>query len=206
MKGVFITGTDTDIGKTVVAAWLMRHWNWNYWKPVQSGTIDATDPDTMASLTGFDEARILPATYTLSKPLSPHASAAIDGVKIELERFHPPASDRPLVVEGAGGVLVPLNDKDMVIDLMARLALPTIVVARSGLGTINHTCLTLEALRRHYIRIAGVIMVGEANPGNKQAIEHYGQTKVIAEIPVLDKVDAPSILSLTPPPPPESVL
>ncbi len=200
MSGVFITGTDTDIGKTVVAAWLVHHWQAAYWKPIQSGTEDATDPEVIESLVSLTSERLFPTTYTLSKPLSPHASSEIDGIRIDLDCFDLPISSHPLVVEGAGGVLVPLNDQDLVIDLMVKLALPVMVVARSGLGTINHSLLTLSALRERGLDILGVVMVGEKNESNRQAIEKYGAIKVIAEIPILNEISKQSIAALAPPP------
>ena len=180
---LFVTGTDTNIGKTVVSAILTKGLNASYWKPVQSGIADGTDSDWLQKATGCDPSRIHPERHRLEEPLSPHAAAHIDGVEIKLSDFSLPGNDSgALVVEGAGGILVPLNDNDLMIDLMEYLALPVLVVARSGLGTINHTLLTLRQLRAQKIPVCGVVMNGPKNDSNRQAIEHYGQVAVIAEV------------------------
>ncbi len=202
----FVTGTDTEIGKTVAAAWLVLHLNANYWKPVQSGIEDLTDAQAIRELTGCDDDRIFPCAYELNEPLSPHESAKRDDVTIQMDRFELPASERPLVVEGAGGLMVPLNDKDFMIDLIQQLGIPSILVARSGLGTINHTLLSLEALRSRELPVAGVIMVGEKSPHNRQAIEEYGQISVLAEIPHLETLNRDSLLDIKPEPVFETLL
>ncbi len=186
MIGAFVTGTDTGIGKTWVSAWLVRSWQADYWKPVQSGTLDGCDAEVIRRVA--PEAEIHPSAHSLPEPLSPHEAARLAGVTIRLGDFQPPPTVRPLVVEGAGGVLVPLNATDLMIDLMGRLGLPVVVVARSGLGTINHTLLTLEALRRRGLEPAGVILNGPSNPANRQAIEHFGRIAVVGELPRLDGV------------------
>ena len=178
--GVFVTGTDTGIGKTLVAACLVRAWGATYWKPVQTGGDD--DTATVVRLTGMS---FIPPRHTLQAPLSPAAAAAAEGVRLTLEDFALPAVAGPLVVEGAGGVLVPLTHRHLMIDLMARLGLPTLVVARGTLGTINHTLLTLEALRARGLAVAGVILNGPAAAGNRAAIESFGRVRVLAEIPPL---------------------
>lgn len=202
----FVTGTDTEIGKTVAAAWLMLHLNANYWKPVQSGIEDMTDAQAVKSLTACDDSQIFPCAYELNEPLSPHESAKRDGVTIAMDRFVLPASDKPIVVEGAGGLMVPLNDKDFMIDLIEKLNVPSILVARSGLGTINHTLLSLEALRRRKLPVAGVIMVGEKSPHNREAIEQYGDIPVLCEIPQLDVLDRDNLLAVKPEPAFETLL
>jgi dethiobiotin synthetase/malonyl-CoA O-methyltransferase len=182
-RGVFVTGTDTDVGKTMVSAWLVKSWRADYWKPVQSGCLTDSDTDTVRKIN--PSARFHPPAYLLKEPLSPHEAAVKDGVTIRLDAFALPATDNLLVVEGAGGALVPLNDREMMTDLMVRLGLPVLVVARSGLGTINHTLLTIEALRARRIEVAGVVLNGPPNPANRAAIEHYGQVRVLAELPRL---------------------
>lgn len=180
---VFVTGTDTDAGKTVACAWLCLHSGADYWKPVQSGYPPDRDADAVARISG---ARAHLERHLLRQPLSPHEAARLDGVRIELDDFSVPATSRPLVMEGAGGVLVPLNDRHTMLDLMARLAAPVIVAARSGLGTINHTCLTLMALRSRHLPVLGVILSGEPNPANRAAIERFAGVRVLAEIPRLE--------------------
>jgi malonyl-CoA O-methyltransferase len=187
--GVFVVGTDTDVGKTVVAACLTRTWDADYWKPVQTGAAeDPGDTVTVARLTNLPPERLHPPAYVFAAPLSPHAAAALEGATIELGAIAPPLTERPLVVEGAGGVLVPLNDQSLMIDLVQRLGLPVVVVARSTLGTINHTLLTLEALRGRGVEVLGVVMNGPPSASNREAIERYGQVRVLAEIPWTESV------------------
>lgn len=194
----FITGTDTDVGKTVAAAWLVLHLDGAYWKPVQSGTSDGMDEPTVRAITGLPADRFFPPTYTLSQPLSPHEAARRDGVAINMARFTMPAAHRALVIEGAGGLMVPLTDKDFVIDLIARLGTPAILVARSGLGTINHTLLSLKALRDKNIPVAGIIINGPKTPHNRHAIEEYGGVPVLAEIDRLPAVTRDALLAIKP--------
>lgn len=198
MKNYFVTGTGTDVGKTVVAAWCMLHLDADYWKPINSGLEPRTDGETVKLITGFDQDRFLPEPYLLSQPLSAHEAAKRDGVHISLESLSLPQTSRSLIVEGAGGVLVPLNEKDMIIDLMAQFSLPVIVVCKSTLGTINHTLLTLEALRTRGIEIKGVIINGPKAPHNREAIEEYGQVPVIAEIDQLVDVTKEELLKIKP--------
>lgn len=197
MKGVFVTGTDTNIGKTLVAAWLAQHWQGAYWKPVQTGAVEGTDADAVARLA--PAAEIHPSPVVLAAPLSPHEAARRERTRIDLSSLRSPVSPRPLVVEGAGGVMVPINEIALMADLMERLRLPAVVVARTALGTINHTLLTLEALRRRNIPILGVVLNGQRNPANRQAIEHFGAVPVLAEIQPLFAVTATVIASLPPP-------
>ena len=201
MKGVFVTGTDTGVGKTVVSAWLVRGWQADYWKPVQTGTVEGRDRDAVQYLAGIGKERIHPSTWELKAPLSPHTAARVEDKTISIHDFRLPSTDRPLVVEGAGGVLVPLNWHDLMIDLMARLRLPAVVAARSSLGTINHTLLTLEALRRRGLEILGVVMVGAPDALNRESIEHFGRVPVIGQIPLLDPLTPETLAQLPPPPP-----
>lgn len=189
--GFFVTGTDTGIGKTVIAALLTLGLDGYYWKPIQSGTEDGTDRGCVAQWTGLGPERLLPEAYCMRLPLSPHSAAAAEGRTIELERCSPPAWDRrrPLIVEGAGGLLVPLNARALMIDLLARLGLPAVLVARSTLGTINHTLLSLEALRARQITIAGVVLNGPSHPENEAAIREYGGVARVAAVPLLARLE-----------------
>ncbi len=196
----FITGTDTEIGKTVASAWTMLHLKAKYWKPVQSGMEDETDAEAIVSITECESDAVFPSTYELQEPLSPHEAAMRDGVTIELSAFNLPETDTPLIVEGAGGLMVPLNEKHFMIDLIAHLDLPAILVCRSGLGTINHTLLSLEALRNRNLSVAGVIIVGPSEPHNRKAIEYYGKVPVLVEIPHLISVNRDALLSIKPEP------
>jgi len=204
MRGVFVTGTDTGIGKTLVAAWLTVHWRADYWKPIQTGSQEDSDRDTVARLA--PGRTIHPSTVELKAPLSPHEAARREGAHIDLGQLRPPATEAPLVVEGAGGVLVPINEQALMTDLMERLRLPVLVVARSSLGTVNHTLLTIEALRRRRLPILGVVMNGQMNPTNRHAIEHFGQVPVLAELQPLFAVTASVVAAMPPPnfPPPQT--
>jgi dethiobiotin synthase len=185
---LFVTGTDTDAGKTVISALLTLALDAHYWKPIQSGVNEDSDTRDVRALTGLPQERFLPEAYRLTEPLSPHEAAAIDGVRIDLDAITLPAlpQDAPLVVEGAGGLMVPLNTEALMLDLITRLGLPVVVVARSGLGTINHTLLTLAALRAAGAEVAGVIMNGPPHPANADAIAHFGRVPVLAQVPMLD--------------------
>lgn len=194
-EAFFVTGTDTGIGKTVISAILTKGLGATYWKPVQSGLKEETDTEAVKRLTGLSQKHFKPEIYRLTEPLSPHASAEIDGAEIAMENFKLPGYDtNHLIVEGAGGVLVPLNRHKMIIDLIARLKLPALVVARSELGTLNHTFLTLEALRARKIPILGVIMNGPQNERNRKAIEYYGGVSVLAELEEIETLDSNSLI------------
>jgi len=154
---------------------------------VQSGCLQDSDTESVRRVN--PGALFHPPGRLLKAPLSPHEAAALEGVSLELEDFRLPQTDNVLVVEGAGGALVPLNDRHLMVDLMIHLGLPVVVVGRSGLGTINHTLLTLEALRHRKITVAGVVLNGPPNAANRQAIEHFGQVQVLGELPRLPGPD-----------------
>ena len=187
--GYFITGTDTGVGKTVTAAWLMLALDGDYWKPVQAGLDGETDAQAVQRMTGFPPERFHESAYVLKAALAPHEAARREGIEIDLARFSLPRRRGALIVEGAGGVMVPLNTRAYMVDLMALLGLPVILVARTGLGTINHTLLSLEALRKRGLEIAGIVLNGPPNPANREAIEGYGRVAVIGELPVLARPD-----------------
>lgn len=192
----FVTGTDTGVGKTVVSALLCAALDATYWKPVQTGTREGSDRVTVMKLAGLSQNRTIPEVYRFSPPVSPHLAARRANVKIELGKI-PVPHDRfreNLIVEGAGGVFVPLNDKEMMIDLMRHLKLPVLVVTRTSLGTINHTLLTLFALASARIEVRGVIMVGKSNQENRSAIEKYGRKPVIGRLPLLEKLNRETLL------------
>ncbi len=192
-RQLFITGTDTGVGKTVVSAILMAGLEGKYWKPIQSGLEEMTDTDWIRAVTGLPENHFYTETYRLQQPLSPHASAATEGIHIELESFQLPDTEEHLIVEGAGGIMVPLNETHFMLDLMKKLAIPVLLVARSELGTINHTLLSLEQMRRHGLEVFGVVMNGPNNPGNREAIERYGNVKVRAEIESMPEINSQTL-------------
>lgn len=198
-RGVFVTGTDTGVGKTVVSAALLRRVRGRYWKPVQTGPECEHDLPAVQRLTGLPARHFAPSFACYPDPLSPHDAAKRVGQRLDFAAIDFPVShDLFWIVEGAGGVLVPLDDDHVMTDLMQKLGLPVVVVARSTLGTINHSLLTLEALRTRGLTVAGVILNGPENPANKAAIEQFGQVAVLAELPLLDRVTASALESLMP--------
>ncbi|HVJ03439.1 MAG TPA: dethiobiotin synthase [Sphingomonas sp.] len=182
---IVVTGTDTDIGKTVFAAGLADALGATYWKPVQSGLDGGSDAERVAALAG---ATVLPEAYRLGTPCSPHFAAEIDGVTIDPDRLVPPEID-PLVIEGAGGVLVPVTRELLYADLFARWQLPTVLVARTVLGTINHSLLSIEALRTRRVPILGVAFVGDANEDSEATIADIGRVRRLGRLPRLDPLD-----------------
>jgi dethiobiotin synthase len=198
VQGFFVTGTDTDVGKTLVSSWLLTHLDASYWKPVQAGVLPETDSARVRRLAEVPAERILPEAYVLPEPIAPHEAARRAGITIDMAKLVPPAVDGLVVVEGAGGIMVPLTDTAYMIDLAADLHLPVILVARSTLGTINHTLLSLEAIRRRGLHLAGVVISGPETPHNRAAIERYGQVEVIAEIPWLDTLNRSTLLAIEP--------
>ena len=187
MPAFVITGTDTGIGKTVFAAALTGALRAHYWKPVQSGLDDGADADTVARLSGVPHDQIVPEAYRLTQPLSPHRAAELDGVAIDPARLVLPVQ-RPLVVEGAGGVLVPITRGMTYADMFARWALPVIVVARTALGTINHSLLTIAALRARGVAVHGMAFVGDANEDNEMTIAELGQVRRLGRLPLMPEV------------------
>ena len=188
-RGVFVTGTDTGVGKTVVSACLVRAWDADYWKPLQTGLDeDPGDTATVAALAAPPEERLHSPAYAFAAPLSPDAAARREGVAIALETIDLPASDRPIVVEGAGGALVPLAGGVLMIDLMVRLGLPVVVVAPNRLGAINQTLLTLEAARARGLEVLGVVLVGAPFADNRAAIVLHGEARILAELPWAEPV------------------
>ncbi|HWF37429.1 MAG TPA: dethiobiotin synthase [Candidatus Acidoferrales bacterium] len=192
----FITGTDTGIGKTVVSALLCTALDAMYWKPIQTGTRDGTDRHTVIKLAQLPRSRALPEAFRFVPPVSPHLAAMRAGVRIDLRKINIPriASHEHLIVEGAGGVLVPINEMQLMIDLMLHLKLPVLLVARASLGTINHTLLSLAALRAVKMTISGVILVGKKNADNYQAIERYGKIPIVGLVPPLATLNRTTLL------------
>lgn len=192
MARFVITGTDTDAGKSVFAAGLAGHLGARYWKPVQAGLEEETDSQAVSRLSG-GKAHVLPETFRLITPCSPHEAARIDGVTITVESLPLPAEDGPLVVEGAGGVLSPLALDLLPADLFARWGLPVILVARTSLGTINHSLLSLEALRSRGVKMAGVVFSGEEVTASEAAIVEIGQCRHLGRLPQVDPLNAETL-------------
>ena len=193
MSTIVVTGTDTDIGKTVFAAGLAAMLGARYWKPIQAGLADGSDADTVAHL-GVPRTRILPEIYRLHTPCSPHFAAEIDGVAIDPARLALPATGAtPLVVEGAGGVLVPVTRRLLFADLFARWGAPVVLVARTQLGTINHSLLSIEALRARGVKIVGVAYIGDPQEDSEATIAAIGGVKRLGRLPHLPRLDADSL-------------
>ena len=188
-----VCGTDTDVGKTVVSALLVQGLAAHYWKPVQSGLEEGGDSARVQQLLDLPAPRILPEAYRLQAPVSPHWAAEREGMVIDTARLELPAVAGPLVVETAGGLLVPLRRDWLQIDQIVRWGLPVVLVARSGLGTLNHTLLSLEALQRRGIAVLGLVLNGPPHPDNPRTLTELGEVPVLAELPRLDCLDAPSL-------------
>jgi dethiobiotin synthase len=192
-KEFFVTGTDTGIGKTLVSGMLMSALDATYWKPIQAGLDEETDTEFIQRVSEAEESRIIPERYRLETPMSPHAAADIDGVKISLNNFElPEYKTEHLIVEGAGGLIVPINWSDTVLDVIKSLKLPVLLVSRSSLGTLNHTLLSLEALRNRGIEVFAVVLNGEKHPSNKETIEKFGEVPVF-EVEPLREIDSESL-------------
>jgi dethiobiotin synthase len=191
-----VTGTDTSVGKTVLSALLVAALDAVYWKPVQTGASEGTDRDSVRAYAEIAEDRLPLERYRFDPPVSPHLAAREAGVRIDLENFDLPAgpAGRQWIVEGAGGVMVPLNERDIMRDLMQRIGFPVIVAARTALGTINHTLLTLAALREEHIPVYGVALIGDENIENRRAIEYYGDVRVLGRIPRLENICRAALL------------
>ncbi len=185
----FITGIHTDAGKTVTAAFLQLALNADYWKPIQAGDLDFGDTDRVKAWTGTAAGRFHPVRHALRTPASPHYAARLDGVELKLEDFTLPDTDgRPLIVEGAGGLLVPINDRETVADLIVRLGLPVILVSRHYLGSINHTLLSIACLQQRNIPLAGLIYSGGHSPETVRIIGEQTGVWPLAELPELTEI------------------
>jgi dethiobiotin synthetase len=188
-RRIVVTGTDTEIGKTVFAAGLADMLGACYWKPIQSGLEGETDTQVVARLGGLSRNRILPERYRLTTPVSPHQSAAIDGVTIDIAALDvPDTGSRPLVIEGAGGLMVPLDRTTLYIDMFERWRIPVVLCARTSLGTINHSLLSIEALRRRDIELLGIAFIGESNPESERAISEIGRVKRLGRLPLISSL------------------
>jgi len=192
----FITGTDTNVGKTLVSALLCAALDAIYWKPIQTGTREGTDRGTVMRLAGLSRDRTIPEAYRFAPPVSPHLAARRAGMRIELKNIRMPrlAAREKLIVEGAGGALVPINDSQLMTHLMKHLRLPVLLVSRTSLGTINHTLLSIAALRAARLDLRGVIMSGAPNRENRRAIEHYGNVQVIGTLPLMKKMNRATLV------------
>lgn len=185
-RGIIVTGTDTGIGKTVFAAALAQALGATYWKPVQCGLADGGDSARVKALAGLASDRILPEAYRFEMAASPHRAAEAEGVEIRLSKLGLPNVEGPLVIEGAGGLMVPANRQTLLIDVFASWRLPVVLVARTALGTINHSLLSIEALNERNIPILGIAFVGEEIADTERTIAEMGNVRHLGRLPRLD--------------------
>ena len=202
MNKLIITGTDTDVGKTVFSAALMlgletaKH-KPHYWKPLQSGVTDSVDTRSVQKLTGLSDERFLSERYIFSEPLSPHRAAEIDEVEIDIDDLRDtskiPECDGTLIIEGAGGLMVPITRENLQINLYKEWNIPMVLCTRTGLGTINHTLLSLEAIWSRGIPLKGLVFIGEENLDNIRTIAEFSEVKVLGHLPELPSLDETSL-------------
>jgi dethiobiotin synthetase len=191
---ILVSGTDTDVGKTVFAAALVAALDGYYWKPVQAGLAGETDTEIVQRLANLPSERVLHEVYRLTTAASPHLAAERDGVEIDVEGLAKPSvQGRTLIIEGAGGLLVPLNRSFLQIELFARWGAPVVLVASTRLGTINHSLLSIEALQRRRIPLLGVAFVGDENADSERTITTMGGVRRLGRLPHLDRLDAASL-------------
>jgi dethiobiotin synthetase len=189
-RRIFVTGTSTGVGKTLISAILTRKLNADYWKPVQSGELDDSDTDKVRSLVASDTAVFHKEAYRLTQPLSPHYAARLDGVFIDPLKIKLPKTENDLIIEGAGGLMVPLNTDYLIIDLIKDLKAEAVLVSLNYLGSINHTLLSIEALKRRDIPIAGIIFNGEPAEESVKFIKNYTKVPCLGHIPQCGEPDS----------------
>lgn len=190
---IVIAGTDTDIGKTVFAAALTAALNGSYWKPIQAGLDGETDRDVVRRLGGLSADRVLAEVYRLKTPASPHIAAARDGIEIDVSRLNPPPTSGPLVIELAGGLAVPLTRRTLQIDVVAGWRAPVVLCAATRLGTINHSLLSIEALKRRAIPILGMAFIGDEARDVEETICRMGGVKALGRLPILPELNAQTL-------------
>ncbi len=192
-QSLVVCGTDTDIGKTIISALLVQGLNAMYWKPIQSGYEEGTDTNRICELLNLKEQRWIPEVYKFQAPVSPHWAAEKEGKMVEPSRLSLPITQSPLIIETAGGLMVPLNRQWLQIDQLKVWDLPILLVSKSGLGTLNHTLLSIEALRKRNIPILGIILNGPKHLDNPQTLKEFGQVPIIGEIPYFKKVTSTNL-------------
>jgi len=194
VKRLFVTGIGTGIGKTIVSAVLTEKLKADYWKPIQSGDLDDSDTLKVKSLISNDKTIFHPETYRLTQPYSPHKSAAIDGISIDETKFALPKTENNLIIEGAGGLMVPLNDHFLMIDLIKQLNVSVVLVSQNYLGSINHTLLSAEILKKYDIDIAGIIFNGKTDKDSESYILQYTGLRLLGRLPELDVINKAGVV------------
>ena len=185
-----ICGTDTDIGKTLISSFFVKGLNSLYWKPIQSGIESQTDSQTVEKLAQLSKEKIIKEAYVFTKPLSPHWAAEIDQKTINFEKLRLPKVQGSLIVETSGGLMVPITRNFLQIDQIKQWNLPVILVCKSSLGTLNHTLLSIEALKRRNIKILGLVVNGEKHLDNPRTLVDFSGIPLIAEFPYIEKMDS----------------
>ena len=195
MKNYFVTGIGTNIGKTIVSAILTEALEADYWKPIQAGDLEHSDSLKVENLITNTKSKIYPETYRLNQPMSPHAAAKLDNITIDLEKIELPKTTNNLIIEGAGGLMVPLNNKDLIIDLIKKLDVEVILVSQNYLGSINHTLLSLESLKVRKLKVKGVIFNGKPNLETENYILNYSGVKCLGRINEHQQINQEVVLS-----------
>jgi dethiobiotin synthetase len=194
MKKYFITGIGTGVGKTVVSAIIVEALKADYWKPVQAGGLDNTDTDVVKSLVSNGNTKYFPETYKFKTPASPHYAAEVENIKVSPADFKIPETKNNLIIEGAGGLMVPLNDDFLMIDLIKQLNAEVILVSQNYLGSINHTLLSIDALKTRNIPVKGIVFNGEQNPSSEKYILESSGFPCILRLPNEEKIDKEAVL------------
>ena len=190
---IIVCGTDTDVGKTIVSSFLVQGLKGVYWKPIQSGTEGGTDTITVCKLLDLEPERYLSERYKFKAPVSPHWAAEKESRHIEPNNLNIPNLDKLIIIETAGGLMVPLNRNWLQIDQLKVWGAPIILVARTGLGTLNHTLLSLEALKNRNINVLGIVLNGPPHTDNPKTLEQFGDTKILARLPIFEEINAKSL-------------
>ncbi|MBO9675452.1 MAG: dethiobiotin synthase [Sphingobacteriaceae bacterium] len=195
MATYFITGIGTGIGKTLTSAVLTEKLKADYWKPIQSGDLENSDSLAVKNLISNKKTVIHPESYRLTQPLSPHLSAKLDGIEIDLNKINVPPTENNLIIEGAGGLMVPLNETELIIDLIKKLEAEVILVSQNYLGSINHTLLSINLLKQYEIPVKGIIFNGDQNHETERYIQQYAKIKKLGDVPNLSPIDKTSIIA-----------
>jgi dethiobiotin synthetase len=195
MAKYFITGIGTGIGKTLISAILTEKLNADYWKPIQSGDLETSDSLTIKGLISNTKTVIHPESYRLTQPLSPHLSARLDGIEIDLSKINIPTTSNDLIIEGAGGLMVPLNENELIIDLIKKLNVEVILVSQNYLGSINHTLLSINLLKQYEISVKGIIFNGDENLETERYIQQYAKIKKLGNVPSLKNIDKEKVIA-----------
>lgn len=194
-RPIFVTGIGTGVGKTIVSAILVEKLKADYWKPVQSGDLENTDTETVKSLVSNSVSKFHPEAYRLTRPFSPHKSADLDGIRIDMDKIVLPKTDNQLIIEGAGGLMVPLNERGLMIDLIQKFDAEAVLVVRHYLGSINHTLLSIEALQSRNIPVQSIIFNGHGDKYTEQIIKNYKSVPFFNSITEIETLNKQTIIS-----------